>query len=126
MHPISGTIDRQASVEIEGCIDTGNRCQVTWGGKRGWVNAVNLGAQSQGKTVIVSESRAALQAPKVVYQEQLASASADTATTTSTQTGSTGTAADAAGGALLGGPIGAVIGGLAGGAVVDPPGQVNT
>lgn len=133
MHPIVGTIDRQAAVEIEGCIDTGNWCQVTWGGKRGWAYAANLGAQSQGKTVIVSESRAALQVPKVVYQEQLASTSTNTTTTTSTQTGSTGAATGAAGGvvagALLGGPIGAVIGGLAGlagGAVVDPPGQVNT
>ena len=53
--------------------------------------------------------------PKVVYQEQLASTA--TNTTTSTQTDSTG----AATGAVIGG-----LAGLASGAVVDPPGQVNT
>jgi len=137
MHSIIGTIERQAPVEVEGCIENGNWCQVSYNGKRGWAHAGNIGAQTQGRTVVISEARSTMQVPVVRYTEQVAStapsASSTTSTTTSTTKGSTGAAAGGAGGvvagALLGGPIGAVVGGLAGlagGAVVDPPGEVKT
>jgi len=137
MHSIIGTIERQAPVEVEGCIENGNWCQVSYLGKRGWAHAANIGAQSQGRTVVVSEARSTMQVPVVRYTEQMASTApattSTTSTTTTSSTGSTGAATGAAGGvvagALLGGPIGAVIGGLAGlagGAVVDPPGEVKS
>lgn len=128
-HPIIGNIDRNAVVEVEGCTETGQWCQVTAAGHRGWVWGANIAAQQAGQQVIVTQQRQALQVPTVTYPEQRAS----TATTTTTSTGSTGAAAGGGtgviAGALLGGPFGAVIGGLAGltaGAVVDPPDQVRT
>lgn len=136
-HSIIATIDRNSVVEVEGCIETGNWCQVTAGGQRGWVWGATLTTQRGGQTVILSEQRQALQIPTVVYQQQpvaMATAPATTTTTTTTgSTGSTGAAVGATGGviagALLGGPIGAVIGGIVGlasGSVVDPPDQVRT
>jgi uncharacterized protein YraI len=129
MHPILGNIDRNSVMEVEGCTENGQWCQVALGGSRGWVWGSSIAAQQAGQPVIVTQQRQALQVPTLTYQEQRAS----TQTTTTTQTGSTGAAAGAGtgaiAGALLGGPIGAVIGGLAGltaGAVVDPPDQVRT
>lgn len=133
MHNIIGTVDRNATLEVEGCVEAGTWCQVNSKGQRGWVWGANVTAQQAGQTVIVTQQRQALQVPVVTYQEQRAAAPATTTTTTTTSTGSTGAAAGAGtgviAGALLGGPIGAVIGGIAGltaGAVVDPPGEVKT
>jgi len=135
MHPVIATVERNGTVEVEGCNEGGQWCQVSVAGRRGWVFGSQLAAQqSGGQRVIITEQRQALQVPVIQYQEQRALAPATTTTTTtSTQTGSTGAAAGAGtgviAGALLGGPIGAVIGGLAGltaGAMVDPPGEVRT
>lgn len=134
MHTIIGNVDRNATVEVEGCVETGTWCQVAVNGQRGWVWGANITAQRGGQTMIITEQRQQLQVPVVTYQEQRAAAPSTTTTsTTTTSTGSTGAAAGAGtgviAGALLGGPIGAVIGGIAGltaGAVVDPPGEVKT
>lgn len=134
MHQIIGNVDRNAIVEVEGCVETGTWCQVTASGQRGWAWGANLTAQRGGQTIVITEQRQQLQVPTVVYQEQRAAApTTTTSSTTTTSTGSTGAAAGAGtgviAGALLGGPIGAVIGGIAGlaaGAVVDPPGEVKT
>ncbi len=135
MHNIIGTVDRNAIVEVEGCVETGTWCQVTANGQRGWVWGANVTAQRGGQTMVITEQRQQLQVPVVTYQEQRAAAPATstTSTTTTTSTGSTGAAAGAGtgaiAGALLGGPVGALIGGIAGltaGAVVDPPGEVRT
>jgi uncharacterized protein YraI len=128
MHPVIATVERNSTVEVEGCNEGGQWCQVSAAGRRGWVFGSHLSAQQSGQPVIITEQRQALQVPIIQYQEQRASA-----TTTTTQTGSTGAAAGAGtgviAGALLGGPVGALIGGIAGltaGAVVDPPGEVRT
>ena len=57
MHTIIATLDHNAIVEVEGCIETGTWCQVATNGQRGWVWGANLSAQAQGQTVIVSAQR---------------------------------------------------------------------
>jgi len=130
MHPVIATVERNGTVEVEGCNEGGTWCQVSVAGRRGWVFGAHVAAKQADKQVIITEQRQALQVPTIQYQEQRASTQT---TTTTTQTGSTGAAAGAGtgviAGALLGGPIGALIGGIAGltvGATVDPPDQVRT
>lgn len=132
-HTIINTIDRNAHVEVEGCLSNSNWCQVTSNGQRGWVWGANLTTRHSGQTVVLTDQRQILQVPTVTYQEQRAAVPAATTSTTTTSTGSTGAAVGVTGGviagALLGGPVGAVIGGvvgLAGGAALDPPDTVKT
>jgi uncharacterized protein YraI len=121
MHPVIGTINANAVVEIEGCIDTGTWCQVAWNGQRGWAHASYLGHQMQGQTVVLPQARQQVQIPTVTYQEQRAAAPSGGQ--------ATGVAGGAIAGALIGGPVGAVIGAVAGaatGTVIDPPPTVRT
>jgi len=71
-HPIVATIDRNGIVELEGCIDAGMWCKVSWNGVTGWTYAAYLGHQTQGSVVVISEARRTIQVPTVVYQEQRA------------------------------------------------------
>ena len=71
-HPIIATIDRNAIVELEGCIDAGTWCRVSAGGVTGWTYAAYLGRQIENRVVVLPEARASVQIPTVVYQEQRA------------------------------------------------------
>jgi uncharacterized protein YraI len=72
-HPIVATIDRNGIVELEGCIDAGMWCRVSWQGVTGWTYAAYLGHQAQDRIVVIPEARRTIQVPTVVYQEQRAS-----------------------------------------------------
>jgi uncharacterized protein YraI len=72
-HPIIATIDRNGIVELEGCIDAGMWCRVSWNGVTGWTYAAYLGQQTQDRIVVLPEARRTIQVPTVVYQEQRAS-----------------------------------------------------
>lgn len=72
-YPVIGTIDRQAIVEVEGCVDAATWCQVSWNGRTGWTYAAYLAHEIQGRMVVVPEVRTQVQVPTVVYQEQRAS-----------------------------------------------------
>jgi uncharacterized protein YraI len=122
MHPIVGTINANAQIDIAGCTQDGNWCQVTWQGRQGWAYAPYLGMPHQGQVMVVPQARQSMQVPTVTYTEQRAAVPA-------TGGQATGAVGGAIAGALIGGPIGAVIGGLAGaatGTVIDPPPAVRT
>jgi uncharacterized protein YraI len=121
MHPIVGTINANAAVDIAGCTQDGNWCQVSWQGRNGWAYAPYLGMQQQGQVMVVPQARQSVQIPTVTYSEQRAAVPSGGQTT--------GAVGGAIAGAIIGGPVGAIIGGIAGaatGTVVDPPTQVRT
>lgn len=114
-YPIVTTIDNNSTIEVEGCIESGNWCQVSWNGQTGWAYANYISHEMDGSLVVLPEARARIDIPTVSYE------------------GSAGAAVGAAGGAItgaiLGGPVGAAVGGIAGlaaGAVTDPPQRVRT
>lgn len=108
-YPVIGTIDRQAIVEVEGCVDAGTWCQVSWNGRTGWTYATYLAHEFQGRTVGLPEVRTQVQVPTIVYQEQRAST------------------VPAGAPIFVGDPIvGPSLGTLRVGTVIQPPQQVQT
>lgn len=108
-YPIIGTIDRQAIVEVEGCVDAATWCQVSWNGRTGWTYATYLAHETQGRVVVLPEARPQVQVPTIVYQEQRASTVASSAPI------------------IVGDPIvGPSIGTLKVGTVIQPPAEVQT
>ncbi|MBM3548264.1 MAG: DUF1236 domain-containing protein [Alphaproteobacteria bacterium] len=81
-HPIIATIDRNGIVELEGCIDAGMWCKVSWNGVTGWTYAAYLGQQTRERIVVIPEARRTIQVPTVVYQEQRAATVSQTAPAT--------------------------------------------
>lgn len=72
-YPLIAVIDRNAIVEVEGCVDRGLWCQVSWNGRTGWSYAPYLAHAVQGRLVALPEVRTQVQVPTVVYYEQRAS-----------------------------------------------------
>lgn len=108
-YPIIGTIDRQAIVEVEGCVDAATWCQVSWNGRTGWTYASYLAHETQGRVVVLPDARTQVQVPTIVYQEQRAST------------------VPAGAPIFVGDPIvGPSLGTLRVGTVIQPPQQVQT
>ena len=106
MHPIVGTINANAAVDIAGCTQDGQWCQVSWQGRNGWAYAPYLGMQQQGQMIVVPQARQAVQIPTVTCTERRAST--------------------APSGGQATGTVGGVIAGAATGTVIDPPREVRT
>lgn len=108
-YPIIGTIDRQAIVEVEGCVDAATWCQVSWNGRTGWTYASYLAHEMQGRVVVLPDARTQVQVPTIVYREQRAGTVAHNAPV------------------IVGDPIvGPSLGTLKVGTVIQPPPQVQT
>ncbi len=125
-YPVVGFIEANGEATILGCIEGSKWCNVSHASGEGWAYSDYLVADFSGSPVVVTESRADIGVPAVVYDETTASEAGGAAGVT------TGAAGGAIAGALIGGPIGAAIGGVAGaaaggitgagvGAVVEPP-----
>lgn len=114
-YPVIGVIDGSAGVPINGCVEGGGWCSVTYNGVRGWAYSDYLVADYGGSQVVLAEPPPELGVPIVTYEGPSAALP--------------GAAAGAAAGAIVGGPVGAVVGGAAGavaGAAVDPPTKIQT
>ena len=129
-YPVTGVIAVNESATINGCLDGSKWCTVTFAGGEGWAYSDYLVADLSGSMVVVTESRADIGVPVVVYEEGAAGEAGAVG-------GATGAAGGAIAGALIAGPVGAVVGGVAGGAaggltgaaagaIADPPEPVVT
>ncbi len=110
-HPIIATLDRNAIVELEGCIDGGTWCRVTTNGVTGWTYSAYLGQQIQNRVVVLPEARTTVQVPTVVYQEQRAATVAPNAPAIVEETIT---------------PATQTLGTLKVGSIVEPPTEVRT
>lgn len=95
------TMPRGAEVNLNGCVEGTNWCQVNFSGTTGYAYDDYLMAKAEGNTVVVTENRSVF--PTVSFDN-------------STATGALGGAVV---GALVGGPVGAAIGAGAGAAAAN-------
>lgn len=140
-YPVVGTIPANGDVTIHGCTESGNWCDVTVAGERGWSYAEYLAFDVAGDPVRVPNVGDRVEVPVATYEvepywnehyrdrpfyeerEVYVERSRDAGGTL------TGLAGGAATGALIGGPVGAAIGGAAGaamGTALEPPDRVRT
>lgn len=136
--PVVSTIGADQSVTIHGCTETGNWCDVTWDGNRGWSYAEYLAFDYEGQRVAVPQIETRVEVPVATYEteaywdahyrERSFYDQRDIYVGGGTGT-ATGIAGGAATGAVLGGPVGAIIGAAAGatlGTAIDPPQRVRS
>ena len=121
--PILGVIANGDEVNVAGCIESANWCQVTYKDQQGWAYGDYLTTKVGDKVEPLYPNR---QAVGVTVVEAPA---ADPARTT--QDTAVGGATGAAVGAVVGGPVGALIGAAIGGSAgaaanVDPAPEVRT
>jgi uncharacterized protein YraI len=135
-HAVTGLVNAEGEVTVNGCIEGSKWCRVTHNGQEGWVYSDYLVADVSGSQVVLTERRADVGVPVVTYE-----GAAPTATTGTAAGGTAGVTTGAVGGAiigaLIGGPVGAAVGGIAGagaggvtgaatGAAIDPEPAVRT
>lgn len=70
-YPVIGTIDRQAIVEVQGCVDAATWCQVSWNGRTGWTYAAYLAHEIQGRMVVMPEVRTQVQVQTYVMTHRI-------------------------------------------------------
>jgi uncharacterized protein YraI len=133
-YPVVTVISANDSVDIFGCLDDLNWCDVAYGGVRGWAYAEYLTVQ----TTPVPQVQATLLPPPVTFNgEEYWTAYYQDRPFFAERDRWFGGAAGAAGGAVLGalvfGPVGAAVGAAVGGAAgavageaITPPEQVVT
>lgn len=110
---VVGVIPSGGAASLEGCVESGKWCRVSYEGKQGWAYSDYLTATISGEQRVVTNVPAA-ERPVVTYDGTGAA---------------TGAAGGAVVGALVGGPVGAAIGGAIGagiGANNPPPQRVQT
>jgi uncharacterized protein YraI len=107
-YAIVGTIQNNGQVEIMGCLEQGNWCQVNWQGNQGWAYSEYLAVTEGGEQVYVPQARSVFDIPVVAFR-----GAANVA-------GAAVTGAANVAGAILGG-----VGNLAT-AAITPPGHVRT
>lgn len=108
---IIGVIAADDTVDVKGCLDTSNWCQVSYNGTDGWAYGDYLVAKVDQEPVVVYENRAKIGVETVTYED------------TTAQSAVSGATMGAIIGGLTGGPIGAAAGAVLGGgtaAVADP------
>ncbi|MCY1126565.1 SH3 domain-containing protein [Frigidibacter sp. RF13] len=103
-YAIVGVIPAGAAVEVEGCVDAANWCQVTYEGNTGWSFGDYLTTKVGEEPMILTMDRTKTQVKTVVYEENKDAAAA--------AGGTMGAIADA----LIAGPAGAAVGMVAGAA----------
>ncbi|MGR3762315.1 DUF1236 domain-containing protein (plasmid) [Roseobacteraceae bacterium NS-SX3] len=115
---IIGVIAKDASAEVEGCLEESNWCKVTYEGNTGWAYGEYLTGEISDTYVPIVSEQTTVEVGTVTYENE-------NHTGAVVGSGTVGAVA----GALLGGPAGAVAGAIAGGAagaVVEPEGEVVT
>ncbi|TKT82888.1 DUF1236 domain-containing protein [Aquamicrobium sp. LC103] len=105
-YPVIGAIAIDGEAMLDGCLESGRWCQVSYNGVQGWAYSDYLIADSGGVEVVVTERPAEMQVPVVTYDDTDEVAAGGVA----------GAATGAVAGAIIGGPVGAAVGGIAGAA----------
>ena len=116
-YEVIGVIPGSEKVDVSGCLDASNWCQVSYNDTSGWAYGDYLSAPVEGEPVALYENRKVLEVSTIDNDEEIAT----NATAAATFGGIAG--------ALVGGPVGAAIGiaaGGAAGAVATPPESVST
>jgi uncharacterized protein YraI len=107
-HPIVTTIQSNGQVEILGCLEQGQWCQVNWQGNQGWAYSEYLAITETDERMFVPQARSVLDIPIVAFEG----------------------AAGVAGAAVTGAAnvVGSILGGVGNlaTAAVTPPGHVRT
>jgi uncharacterized protein YraI len=107
-YAIVGTIQNNGQVEIIGCLEEGQWCQVNWQGNQGWAYSEYLALTQDGQQVYVPQARSVFDIPVVAFQG----------------------AANVAGAAVTGAAnvVGSILGGVGNlaTAAITPPGHVRT
>ncbi|MFW8594659.1 DUF1236 domain-containing protein [Cribrihabitans neustonicus] len=119
-HEVIGVITKDASADIEGCLEDSKWCKVTYDGTTGWAYGEYLGgadAEAETQTFVpVVSSQSTIETGTVTYEnEDHAGAVAGSGTV------------GAVAGALIGGPVGAAAGAIIGGtagALAEPAEEV--
>ncbi|MCU9848891.1 DUF1236 domain-containing protein [Defluviimonas sp. WL0024] len=114
---VSAVIPANATVEVEGCVDAANWCQVTFDGQTGWAYGDYLTTKVGEEMAVLTVDRAKTEVKTVVHE--------DTSERSAAIVGAMGAVA----GALIAGPPGAAVGAVAGaatGGMADPGETVTT
>lgn len=116
-YEVVGVISGSDKVNVTGCLDASNWCEVSYNGTTGWAFGDYLSAPVEGEPVAVYENRKVLEVTTIDNDEEIAKNVTGTAVVGGIV------------GALVGGPVGAAAGIVAGsatGAVATPPESVTT
>ncbi|MFX0546262.1 DUF1236 domain-containing protein [Roseovarius sp. S1116L3] len=116
-YEVVGVISASDEVDVVGCLDANNWCEVSYNGTTGWAYGDYLSAPLEGEPVVVYENRKVLEVKTVNNDKEIAKNATGAATF------------GGIAGALIGGPVGAAVGVAAGGAagtVATPPESVTT
>src|SRR5680860_108092 len=116
-YEVVGVISGSDKVDVTGCLETSNWCEVSYNGTTGWAFGDYLSAPVEGEPVAVYENRKVLEVTTIDNDEEIAKNVTGTAVVGGIV------------GALVGGPVGAAAGIVAGsatGAVATPPESVTT
>lgn len=110
-------VPANADMSLDGCLATHDWCQVTYGGKTGWVSAQDLQVMSNGQAYAVAQAPDSVQMKTVEYDKSKVGRNA-----------AAGAVAGIAAGAAVAGPIGAAVGAAAavGGAIGAATGAIAT
>jgi uncharacterized protein YraI len=107
-YPIVTTIQNAGQVEILGCLEEAQWCQVNWQGNQGWAYSEYLAVTQSGEQIYVPQARSVLDIPVVAFQG----------------------AANVAGAAVTGAAnvVGSILGGVGNlaTAAITPPGHVRS
>jgi uncharacterized protein YraI len=107
-YPIVTTIQSNGQVEILGCLEEAQWCQVNWQGNQGWSYSEYLAVTETGEQIYVPQARSVLDIPVVAFEG----------------------AASVAGAAVTGAAnvVGSILGGVGNlaTAAITPPGHVRT
>ncbi|MFW6077367.1 MAG: DUF1236 domain-containing protein, partial [Hyphomicrobiales bacterium] len=107
-YPIVTTIESNGAVEILGCLEDAQWCQVNWQGNQGWSYSEYLAVTETGEQIYVPQARSVLDIPIVAFEG----------------------AANVAGAAVTGAAdvVGSILGGVSSlaSAAVTPPGHVRS
>ncbi|MDR9486205.1 MAG: DUF1236 domain-containing protein [Sediminimonas sp.] len=113
---IISVIDQEASAEIQGCLENGSWCKVSYNGDTGWAYGEYLTGKVAEDYIPVVSQQTTIETGTVTYENEDHSGAV-------IGSGSAGALA----GAIVGGPVGAVAGAIAGGAAgaaVEPKEEV--
>jgi len=124
---IVGVIPSGGEVQVDGCLDAANWCQVTFEGTQGWAygDYLNAAAPDQPEPLVVYENREPLQVP-IITVDSVETASSDNA---DAGAGAGAVAGAVAAATLIGGPAaliaGAALGATAGDALTPDSPEVT-
>jgi uncharacterized protein YraI len=124
-YAISGVIPAGESAMIDGCVEDGSWCKVTYDGTEGWSYAPYLTVNVENEAYVVTERPSTVEINTVTYEDAEGTAANETAgATTGAVIGSL--AAYAVGGPVGGIVAGGVLGSAAGAAAAEPSTETVT